>query len=108
MINISLEYALKIGNILVDIGGANSKILDLNSEFIRYLTKEESNWGHEYRFMGHLGSGGKFYSSWDNWRVSCYQESETPFRLSVIKEINEQLKKLHAEYYKKLEKNQCV
>ena len=106
MINISLEYALKIGNILVDIGGANSNILDLNSEFIRYLTKEESSWDHEYRFMGHLGSGGKFYSSWDRWRVSCYQESETPFRLSLIKKINEQLKTLHAKHYEELEKNQ--
>ncbi len=96
---ITLDYALKIGKILVNIGGANSRILEKNSDFILYLT-ENSRFGHEYRFMGHLGSGGKFYSSRREWRVNCYQESETvmKLRLKIIDQINGELKNLYKEY----------
>ncbi len=42
----------------------------------------------EYRFMGTLGSGGKFWCERDRWRVSCYPEDETPECLAVVEKVN--------------------
>lgn len=61
MIKIPLEYTIKIGKILIEFAGANSRILKEHSDFISYLT-EDNRFGHEYRFMGSLGSGGKLCS----------------------------------------------
>jgi len=96
--NIPLEYAIKIGKILIDIGGANPKILSENSDFLSYLTDERSRWDIEYRFMGCLGSGGKFRTSYNSWKVDCYSEDETPKRLKLISRINKKLKKLYDEF----------
>ena len=95
---IPLEYVLKIGRILVDIGGASSRILEAHSEFITYLSKEETSFGHEYRFMGKLGSGGKFYNNYSGWRVSCYHEDDTQIRKELIVKINEELSALYSEF----------
>lgn len=92
---ISKNYALKIGQILVDIGGANSSILLEPSDFIYYLTKES---GLEYRFMGHLGSGGKFRITHEAWKVDCYSEDFDPKKKALIVEINKQLKVLYNEW----------
>lgn len=43
----------------------------------------------EYRFIGSLGFGGKFWSY--PMRVSCYREDETPERLASIAAANEAL-----------------
>jgi hypothetical protein len=95
---IPLEYILKIGRILVSIGGASPRILETHSDFIAYLSKEESLFGHEYRFMGKLGSGGKFYNTYSGWRVSCYHEDNTPIRKELIERINEKLSILYSEF----------
>lgn len=100
---IPLEYVLKIGRILVDIGGASSRILEAHSEFITYLSKEETSFGHEYRFMGKLGSGGKFYNNYSGWRVSCYQEDSTQIRKDLIAQINKELSVLYSEFSETLE-----
>lgn len=94
---IPYEYVLKIGKILIEIGGANPKILLDNSEFVTYLTKES---GLEYRFMGHLGSGGKFRNTGEKWKVDFYSEDFTPKRNLLTKKINEELKILHDEFFK--------
>lgn len=95
---IPLDYALKIGKILIEIGGANAKIILPDSDFLLYLTDDRSRWDIEYRFMGHLGYGGKFRTTYNSWKVDCYSESETPERLKLISRINEELKKLYDKY----------
>jgi hypothetical protein len=95
---IPLEYVLKIGRILVDIGGASPRILEAHSDFIHYLSKEETSFGHEYRFMGKLGSGGKFYANYSGWQVSCYHEDDTSIRRELIVKINEKLSVLYSEF----------
>ena len=100
---IPLEYIIKIGNILIEFAGANSRILKEHSDFISYLI-EDNRFGHEYRFMGSLGSGGKFHTSWNKWSISCYRENETPERLKVIELVNSKLQDLYSEYKKTFEK----
>lgn len=95
---IPLEYVLKIGKILVDIGGASSRILETSSDFIDYLSREETIFGHEYRFMGKLGSGGKFYNTYSGWRVSCYQGDDTQIRKDLITQINKELSVLYSQF----------
>ena len=48
----------------------------------------------EYRFNGSLGYGGKFRNNNNGVYVDCYQEDETPERLSDIEKCNEQIKSL--------------
>lgn len=42
----------------------------------------------EFRFMGCLGFGGKFYNCNRRWYVGCYPEDETPERLEKINRVN--------------------
>lgn len=67
----------------------------LREDFVRYQTVGT---GQEFRFIGSLGFGGKFYAEPYQWRVGCYREDETPARLEMIKETNEALKELHQKY----------
>lgn len=46
----------------------------------------------EYRFMGSLGFGGKFWQR--DMRVSCYREDESPERLAMIEKANARLSEL--------------
>jgi hypothetical protein len=66
---------------LVKIGGAHESMREdfLHAHMDKYPCRE-------YRFMGDLGFGGKYWSK-EN-RVSCYSEDETPKRLSIIHELN--------------------
>jgi hypothetical protein len=50
----------------------------------------------EYRFIGALGFGGKFWpgDEFDPPRVTCYQEDETPKRREMIDKANKRLKEL--------------
>lgn len=52
----------------------------------------------EFRFIGLLGFGGKFWSSGAAWYVNCYREHETPERLAMIAAANERLAELRKEY----------
>lgn len=49
----------------------------------------------EYRFIGSLGFGGKFWCD-GRWRVTCYREDDTPARLEAIAATNEALRELQA------------
>lgn len=46
----------------------------------------------EFRFMGTLGFGGKFWKKRDGYYISCYPEDETPGRLVLIQEANRLLR----------------
>lgn len=65
---------------------------DARSDFI-YAHREDAEYPvREYRFMGSLGFGGKFWS--DSMRVSCYLENETPERVEAIRLANAELARL--------------
>jgi hypothetical protein len=63
--------------------------------FCEYVTTEDGMWGHEWRFGGKLGMGGKFHTS--NTRgcwVSCYPEDADDERRALIDSVNEKLRGL--------------
>jgi hypothetical protein len=63
--------------------------------FERYVTTP-NQWGHEWRFGGTLGFGGKLHvnSLGSGLRVSCYPEDETPERRDAIDRVNAELARL--------------
>jgi hypothetical protein len=78
----------RIWFILVNHAGAEDT--DSNwSSFQQWFDKAFANGDGEYRFMGSLGFGGKFWLHHrDGMRVTCYREDETPERLAVIEDTN--------------------
>ena len=48
----------------------------------------------EYRFIGALGFGGKFWINDGRLYVTCYREDETPERLAMIERANRRLAEL--------------
>jgi hypothetical protein len=48
----------------------------------------------EYRFMGSLGFGGKFWNYDRRWYVNCYPEDMRPERTETIGRANELLARL--------------
>lgn len=99
MSHVTHDQALEIGKILIDLAGANSRILENYSEFINYLT-QESDWLKEYRFMGLLGSGGKIYITDSSWKVDCYSEDSNSKREGIINQTNLKLNLLRGKYFK--------
>jgi len=85
---ISTEKANKVYDLLVSIGGASESDRD---SFI-YHHCEDKYECSEWRFCGHLGFGGKYRSGWNG--VTYYQEDETPERIKIKSQLNEQLQKI--------------
>ena len=52
----------------------------------------------EWRFMGSLGMGGKFWVSLENFNVSCYSEDETPARKQTRLDAKVALRPLFEEW----------
>lgn len=89
MNHLTEEFANKVYDLLVNIGGAKeSERID----FIYSHCIDTYGCCIEWRFQGKLGFGGKYKSTWNG--VMCYSEDETTKRIKVIKELNEELKKL--------------
>lgn len=61
------------------------------NEFI--LTVQEERFS-EFRFIGSLGFGGKFWSN-NGFYITCYSEDENSERKLIIKNVNQQLKSLY-------------
>jgi hypothetical protein len=58
--------------------------------FHHYMA-ESYDW-YEFRFIGHLGFGGKFHRRWNgDLYVSCYPEEMTPAKRKMIDRANERL-----------------
>jgi hypothetical protein len=55
-------------------------------EFVQNLMVDKPH--TEWRFMGNLGSGGKFWRCHERWYVNCYPENETPELREVMKKTN--------------------
>ncbi len=89
---VSRERADAIWTLLVNEAGATE---DDRPAFVGYLM-EPNQFGHEYRFMGSLGTGGKLYtySPRPGAYVGCYPEHRTPERSAIIAAVNLRLDEL--------------
>lgn len=88
------DQANAIYDVLVDFAGARE---DSREDFVY---SQINRFISEYRFMGGLGFGGKFWrtdgrrqnGSWgETWRVSLYREDETIDRLNMYHDTNRAL-----------------
>jgi hypothetical protein len=82
------ERANKVYDLLVSIGGANEKERD---SFL-YAHCEDEYPCMEWRFGGHLGSGGKYRSTWNG--VTYYGETQTPEMILIKDKLDEALKEI--------------
>ena len=85
--------ANRVYDLLVEIGGAPEDRRDM---FIRYAAIDL----REFRFIGHLGFGGKIHAqgTWSHKSsplfVSCYHDEHTSERDRIIVEINKKLSEM--------------
>jgi hypothetical protein len=96
---VSRETADAVWSILVEEAGARE---DQRDEFVGYIVTP-SQFGHEFRFMGSLASGGKLYSysPRHGFYVGCYPEDRTPERSAAIDRANARLTALVPETSKR-------
>jgi len=86
---ISKDKANKVYDLLVSIGGASE---DERGSFV-YHHCEYKYGCTEWRFMGKLGFGGKYRSTWNG--VTYYPEDETKNIITLKKILNEKLKNIN-------------
>lgn len=96
---LTTEQANAIYDILVKDAGAPDGPVDGDfgtprRDFMFHQTREMT-W--EYRFMGSLGFGGKFWNYDGRWYVTAYPEDMTPERQQVIDDTNVALAALKQE-----------
>ena len=84
----NIKFYHKVFDLLVSIGGA---IESMRDDFIFHHATSETPCD-EYRFQGSLGFGGKYWLKTN--RVNCYREDESPERVAIIKQLNDELAKL--------------
>ena len=83
--------ARRVWGILVNHAGAEDTDFNWVS-FRQWFDKAFAKGGDEYRFIGSLGFGGKFWLHHrDGMYVTCYREDETPERLAAIEATNHAL-----------------
>lgn len=92
---ISSQMAFDIWKVLVDRAGANDSQIDQDC-FIHYAAGRDEV--QEYRFMGHLGMGGKVQIKPEAWKVWCYDEDMNDLRRTIIANTNYDLGELKREY----------
>lgn len=80
--------ANSIYDILVEECGAHP---NSRNEFVTTV-----NGTAEYRFIGNLGFGGKFWNANKRFYVNCHREDETPNALAAIEKTNQRLAELLA------------
>jgi len=77
----------RVWSILVEKAGASPK-REARQDFVHYLTSEAIH-GHEFRFMGFLGFGGKLYfDDYHGATVGCYREDRDEVRDACIATVN--------------------
>lgn len=92
---INSRMAEEIWRVLVDRAGASDS-LDARDTFVHYASGK--NEIQEYRFMGHLGNGGKVRINADRWDVCYYREDETDLRKTLAANTNHGLAQLREEW----------
>lgn len=80
-----------IFTVLVEHAGASE---DERHDFVHHQTAGPCT---EYRFIGSLGFGGKFWRS-SGWYVNTYPEQLTPAREQAISQTNTVLQELYARH----------
>lgn len=86
-IPLAVEWLNAVYDILVKKGDASAS---MRQSFIQVHLEEGGC--SEWRFIGHLGFGGKYLSKTNE--VCCYREDETKERKEIIRVINEALENL--------------
>ncbi len=83
------ERADAIWTLLVAKAGARE---DDRQQFVGYIVTP-ARFGHEYRFGGLLGTGGKIYSysPRPGFYLACYPEDRTAERTAILDAINAEL-----------------
>ena len=104
MTNLTPEIAGKIYDILIEHASAPNRGEYDRSSFIH---SQSSKYVPEYRFMGALGFGGKFWRDSplfgntdtlaETWYVDTYREDMTPEREKIIENTNAALAALNEE-----------
>jgi hypothetical protein len=92
---LTLDEAREVYNILVEEGAWPDPLPRQRADFISGITRPEFI---EYRFIGMLGFGGKFWDSHGKWFVSCYPEDRTPERDAMIVAANVRLEQLRERF----------
>ena len=85
----------RVYDVLVDLCGA---VDDLGNRTQWACFWDKRHDLREYRFIGSLGFGGKFWVNSGRWYVTCYREDETIERLAIIEAANARLAALLEEY----------
>jgi hypothetical protein len=80
-----------IYDVLVREAGATDD--ESNRAQFHYFWEDRASY-REYRFMGTLGFGGKFWVSPEGFYVNCYPENLTDDRAETIRRTNKALKRL--------------
>ena len=86
----------RIYDVLVEECGANDD--QSNRTQWDVFWSDHHRFNTEYRFIGALGFGGKFWRANGRWYVNCYRENETPERLAMIAAADKRLAALKAIY----------
>lgn len=107
MANLTPEIAGKIYDILVEHAAAPQGEPGDNYDREDFIYSQSSEYITEWRFMGALGFGGKFWRTtpWQEgtqhlaelWFVNCYPEHMTAERKAIIERANAALAALNEE-----------
>ena len=87
-------FYYKAYDLLIEHCGVRASYEPGKEVFTRYFIEEH---GHEWRFQGSLGFGGKFWHRPSDWDINCYIEDMTPERRDTIKKVNLLLTELAKE-----------
>jgi hypothetical protein len=87
-------YWEEVYEILITCCGA-SELTDEREEFLSYMAVSVKH-GHEFRFGGWLGFGGKLYANTQGVYVDCYAEQKSPIVAFAIRVANERIAALSA------------
>jgi hypothetical protein len=93
---ITPDMSERIWRVLVEDCGCRDDLRAKHS-FMYYLATDIWS-GHEWRFQGSLGFGGKFHNNCGRWLVGCYSEHRTPECEEMICRANERIAALKEEY----------
>jgi hypothetical protein len=72
-------------------------------ECFTLVAETDRKWNStEFRFMGSLGEGGKFWADPEWFLVNCYPEDRNRDRVEVINQTNQALVPLFEEYQRRV------
>ena len=90
--SLSSRAANDIYDVLVEICEASESDRDY------FVERQTSTHITEWRFMGNLGMGGKFWRQGNLWYVNAYPEGMTPDKEAIIKATNRKLERLRERH----------